>query len=104
MAQLGRALRSGRRGRRFESCRFDFRKSYDFLFSCSKQDVYKSLRINSLWQAVNSRIITMTRFADWLKLFFLIYIRILDSISLDLIIRERLQVAHMELERSVHSG
>ena len=24
MAQLGRALRSGRRGRRFESCHFDF--------------------------------------------------------------------------------
>ena len=44
VAQLGRALRSGRRGRRFKSCRFDFRKKHrimsdvSFLFSyvCKK--------------------------------------------------------------------
>ena len=35
VAQLGRALRSGRRGRRFESCRIDtgkYRKHGTFLF------------------------------------------------------------------------
>ena len=38
VAQLGRALRSGRRGRRFKSCRADVEKStsreYSFLISC----------------------------------------------------------------------
>ncbi len=33
MAQLGRALRSGRRGRRFKSCRIDYKKrlSYELI-------------------------------------------------------------------------
>ena len=30
VAQLGRALRSGRRGRRFKSCRADFQDSWTF--------------------------------------------------------------------------
>ncbi len=31
MAQLGRALRSGRRGRRFKSCRIDFKTAWAIL-------------------------------------------------------------------------
>ena len=31
VAQFGRALRSGRRGRRFKSCRFDYQKTLDLL-------------------------------------------------------------------------
>ena len=44
MAQLGRALRSGRRGRRFESCHFDFnpRKNEGF-FVLINQNRYGDL-------------------------------------------------------------
>ena len=40
VAQLGRALRSGRRGRRFKSCRIDYKKADTarYLLFCSRCD------------------------------------------------------------------
>ena len=44
MAQFGRALRSGRRGRKFESCRLDLQVNIDRAYWSSGQDAALSRR------------------------------------------------------------
>ena len=44
MAQFGRALRSGRRGRKFESCRLDFNKTYMACWSSGQDEGLSRLK------------------------------------------------------------